>query len=208
MRFGELDVAAMRQAAQPGQTVLSDRVLHQICQEPQSKQTLITWIPALTAMAIADITFPPDQIGRVLVTLVEHNGQAIFAYSASDGTLRLLAYLVAVLSPARAGLGFFEEIETGIHPTQIHLVLDLLERTATQQGMQVVVTTHAPQSLRCGSPTGLAHIALTYRLEGQADTRIRRIVDLPNDRHIIQEQDIANVYETRWFEDSADVCCT
>jgi hypothetical protein len=45
---------------------------------------------------------------------------------------------------------------------------------------------------------------LTYRLEDQADTRISRIVDLPNAREIIQEQDITNVYESHWFEESAD----
>ena len=62
-------------------------------------------------MDIVDFEFPADQIGRILLTTVESNGQRISAYSLSDGTLRFLAVLAAFLGPERARLYFFEELE-------------------------------------------------------------------------------------------------
>jgi predicted ATPase len=209
MRFLDLDLTAMRQPAQPGQSVLNDKganlsaVLHHLCQEPQRKQTILSWVRALTGLSIHELEFPTDQIGRVLAMLVEDSGQRFSAYSASDGTLRLLAMLAALLAPEPARFFFFEELENGIHPTQLHLVLDLLERIASQQAIQILATTHSPQSLRFISPNGLEHIFLTYRLEDHVETRLHRLLDLPHAREVIQQQDIAHLYESHWFEDSA-----
>jgi predicted ATPase len=70
-------------------------VLQSICDDPQHKQALVQWVQELTPMDAIDFEFPTDQIGRVLVTLVEENGQWTTAYSASDGTLRFLAMIAA-----------------------------------------------------------------------------------------------------------------
>ena len=51
------------------------------------------------------------------------------SYSASDGTLRFLAILAALLGTDPARLYFFEEIDNGIHPSRLRLLLDLIERT-------------------------------------------------------------------------------
>ena len=53
----------------------------------------------------------PD--GKVLQ---ERSGKEISAQSASDGTLRFLAMLAALLGPE---LYFLEEIDNGIHPSRL-----------------------------------------------------------------------------------------
>ena len=56
------------------------------------------------------------------------NGNAVSAYSASDGTLRFLAMLTALLGKHEKLLYVFEEIDNGIHPLLRLNLLDLIEQ--------------------------------------------------------------------------------
>ncbi|MCP4283416.1 MAG: AAA family ATPase, partial [Gammaproteobacteria bacterium] len=176
-------------------------VLQAICEEQQQKQALLEWIRELTPMDASDFEFVPDQTGKILLTLVEENGSRTSAYSASDGTLRFLAIIAALLGPKPAKFLFFEELENGLHPSRLHLLLRLMERKTSQGDIQIVNTTHSPQFLRFLSTDALQHASLTYRLAGTAEGRIKRIFDIPDAQRLIEEQDIANLHESGWFED-------
>jgi predicted ATPase len=207
MRFFDLSPDAMRIPSLPGQDVLGDRgenlssVLQSICDSPSSKAAVLEWIRELTPSDVADLEFVPDQTGRVLVTLVESGGQRTSAYSASDGTLRFLAMIAAMLGPRSAGFYFIEELENGIHPTRLHLLLQLIEQTVAAGKIQVVATTHSPQLLGLLSQKARAHAALIYRLENQPDARIRRIGDIPEAARVLEEQDLARLHSSGWLED-------
>ncbi len=72
-----------------------------------------------------------------------------YSTSMSDGTLRILGHLVAVLQRGRAGrrltLVGLEEPETALHPAASAALLDALREGAV--GTQVVVTSHSPDLL-------------------------------------------------------------
>jgi predicted ATPase len=207
MRFFDFHPDAMRMPSLPGQTELGDRgenlssVLQAIAQTPGRKESLIEWLRALTPMDAVDLEFPTDLAGRTLVTLVEENGRRISAYSASDGTLRFLAMIAALLGPSPAGFYFFEELENGIHPTRLHLLVQLIEQSAASRNIQVVTTTHSSQLLRLLSSESLQNVSLVYRLEGHADAAIRRIVDIPNADRVLAEHDITDLHGSGWMED-------
>ena len=55
--------------------------------------------------------------------------------------------LAALLSDEFEGLYFIEEIDNGIHPARLHLLLDLIERQTAKGKIQVVATTHSPDVL-------------------------------------------------------------
>ena len=59
----------------------------------------------------------------------------------SDGTLRFLAILAALLSPRPPSMLCLEEPELGLHPDAIALVCELLLEAS--QRMQLVITTHS-----------------------------------------------------------------
>ncbi len=206
-RFLDLNPQAIRNPSFPGQVILGDRgenlssVLQAICEDSQQKKTLIEWICELTPMDVVDFEFIPDQIGRILVAFVEKNGKKISAYSASDGTLRFLAMLAALLSPEPARLYFFEELENGLHPSRLHLLLQLMEKKAFEGKVQIVATTHSPQLLRFLSPKALEYAHLIYRLPDSPEGRIKRILDIPDAERLIKEQDIAHLHDSGWFED-------
>jgi predicted ATPase len=207
MRFFDFYPDATRQPSFPGQATLGDQgenlsgVLLAICQEPTQKRTLVRWLQELTPMDATDLEFAPDPVGRIHLMLVEQDGRRTSAYSASDGTLRYLAMLAALFGPQPARFYFIEELESGIHPTRLHLVLELMERIAAERNIQIVATTHSPQLLGLVQPKTLEHAALTYRLEGRPDAHIKRILDIPEAKRVLERQDLARLHASGWLED-------
>lgn len=208
MRFLDLSPSAMRVPSIPGQTILGDRgenlssVLQAICNDESMKEAMAEWIRELTPLDVADFEFIPDQAGRILVNLVESNGQRTSAYSASDGTLRFLAIIAALLGPDAAQFYFLEEIDNGIHPTRLYLLLQLIEQQARAGKVQIVTTTHSPQLLGMLSAEALEHASLVYRLQGEQEGRIQRMVDIPEARRVLEEQNAARLHESGWLEDA------
>lgn len=208
LRFLDLSPDAMKLPSLPGQIILGDRgenlssVLQAICQDGASKRAIARWISELTPLDVVDFEFVPDQTGRILVTLVESNGQKTSAYSASDGTLRFLAMIAAVLGPDAAKFYFLEEIDNGIHPTRLHLLLQLIEQNASEGKVQVVATSHSPQFLAMLSQSALEYAALVYRLGDTPDARIRSILGIPEARRVLKQQNLARLQESGWLENA------
>ncbi len=209
MRFLDLDPDAMRQPSQPGQVILGDRgenlssVLQSICSEPERKASLIEWVRSLTPMDAQDLDFVADFQGRVLVHLVEANGERVSAYSASDGTLRFLALVAALLSPDTGRLFFFEELDNGIHPTRLHLLLQLVTQACEQRGVQVIGTTHNPALLAFLDEEARKAALLVVRKEEDPASRITPIAELPDLTRILETQDLGRLHAAGWLEDAA-----
>ena len=208
MRFLDLDPDALRRPSLPGQTILGDKgenlssVLQGICTKPELKAALASWIAELTPMDATDFEFPADQQGRILVSLIERGGGHISAYSASDGTLRFLAMIAALLGPESSRFYFFEELDNGIHPARLHLLLGLIERQAERGTVQMVATTHSSELLALLDGKSLESASLVYRLPGSNEGRIVRILDIPGAADLIANQDLAKLHSTGWLEDA------
>jgi predicted ATPase len=208
-RFFDWSLDALRQPSIQGQELLSDdgrnltSVLHAICADKQQKQNLLSWIQELTAMDVVDFEFQADPTGRILAKLVERNKQRTSLSSASDGTLRFLAFLAALLGPHRSAFCFFEELENGIHPTRLSLLLDLIENQVKNKNIQIVATTHSPQLLSQLSKESLEHAQLIYRLPDEPDARIIRVVDMPDARRLIKKYRMPDLFASGWFERTA-----
>lgn len=209
LRFLDLDPEAMRMPSQPGQHILGDRgenlssVLQAICEDESRKQTLLGWLRALTPMDAVDFEFIPDFSGRILVHLVESHGHKISALSASDGTLRFLALVAVLLSPDTGRIFFFEELDTGLHPTRLHLLVQLIQQACRNHGVQVIGTTHNPALLTFVDEQARKDALLVYRTESAPDSRIRRIADLPDIETILAKQDLGRLLASGWLEDAA-----
>lgn len=206
MRFLDLSPDAMRRPSQPGQKILSDRgenlasVLQLMYQDEGTREPMLEWIRELTPMDVRDLAFDTDATGRVVLFLVEADGNRTSVYSASDGTLRLLAMIAAFLGPASARFYFLEELEVGIHPARLYVLLDLIEqqsRRTDRPPVQVVATTHSPHLLRQLRPETLRNALLVYRDGGTGTSRLLPIHDVPG---IDVEADPGRLHESAWFE--------
>ena len=211
LQFLDLVPDAMRRPSNPGQNILGDRgenlssVLQAICENPTRKIAVLEWLKALTPMDATDLEFVTDITGKILLVLIEANGQKIPIISASDGTLRFLATIAALFNESddlpNFSCYFLEELDNGLHPTRLHLLIELLETRVKQTNLQIIATTHSSQLLRLLSYETLQNTSLTYRLENQPDAKIKRIFDIsPETETLIKEQSLARLHESGWLE--------
>lgn len=207
MRFLELSPDRMREPAAPGATRLGDSgenlpvVLQEICADSKRREILISWIAELTPMDVTGFEFPIDPSGRIHLSLCEKNGIQVSASSASDGTLRFLAMLAVLLGDNPNGLYFFDEIDTGIHPVRLSLLMDLIERQTAKRGIQVVATTHAPTLLTVMNDDTFENSSVVCRLEDNTDAVIRPLANFPNVRELRKDQGLGRLHESGWMED-------
>lgn len=208
IRFLDLVPDLMRKPAFPGQVILGDSgenlptALQAICSDPARKLVLMEWMRELTPMDVADFEFPLDPVtGLVQLRLKESNGNIVSAYSASDGTLRFLAMLASLLGKQPARLYFFEEIDNGIHPTRLRLLLDLIERQTEKGNIQVVTTTHSPDLLSMVSDSTFQSTSVVFRPPGSDAAIIARAADLPNAAELRELQGLGRLHASGWMED-------
>jgi len=177
-------------------------VVHRICQDKERKSLFLEWLARLCAPQVNDVQFDRTATGRVLVQLAERDGQdtLISAESVSDGTLRFMAVLAAMFTAPEGSLFLLEEIENGLHPTRVHLLVELLEQFAESRNLQIIGTTHSPQVLLSLSEQALRSAVLFARPEETAGTITRRLGDLPHFDEVAQKTQIDRLFTTGWLE--------
>ena len=205
----------MRKPAFPGQTVLGDNgenlpaVLQEICANPERGAVFYEWTRELTPMDVENFDFPRDPItGLVQLVIGETKERKVSAYSASDGTLRFLAMLAALLGEHPtlhdrhvARLYVFEEIDNGIHPSRLRLLLDLIEGQTAKGGIQVITTTHSPDLLAMIGDDTFNNTSVVCRLPDTDDAVIRSVCELPDSEKLRHSQGLGRLHASGWMED-------
>lgn len=214
MRFLDLDPELARRSSARGVTTLGDRgqnlssVLASLSDDPAVLDGVRGWIRALTPMDAVAIEFETDLNNQTLAVLVEGSGERTPLSSASDGTVRFLAIVALLFAPTPPSLIFIEEIENGIHPHRMSLLLDLLEQRSGDGHAQVVATSHSPQLLEGTWATALTRPVLVTRPSGNGsiavdlkdDAELRRVLDGDGDAGTV-----ADLMSDGWFEDVAEL---
>ena len=207
IRFLDVIPDRMRTGAFPGQTVMGDggenlsAILYEICRFPDRKAIFIDWIQELTPMDVVDFEFPSDPSGLIHLAMKERRGAIVSARSASDGTLRFLAFLAALLGKNPAKLYFFEEIETGIHPSRLKLLLDLIEHQTAKNDIQVISTTHSPALLSMIGDSTFASTSVVFRPPDADHALIRPISEMPKAAALRTSQGLGRLHQSGWLED-------
>ena len=68
----------------------------------------------------------------------------IDARGMSDGTLRFLGILTALLTRPEGSLIVIEEVDNGLHPSRAKLLLKVLKEIGTMRKIDILITTHNP----------------------------------------------------------------
>lgn len=208
IRFLDLVPDLMRQPAFPGQLILGDNgenlstVLQSICIDPKRERVLYDWIKELTPLDVKSLKFIKDQVtGLIQFAIEEESGNTVSSYSASDGTLRFLAMLAALLGDEPARFYFFEEIDNGIHPARLKLLIDLIESVTSLGYTQVLTTTHSPELVSMVSRETFDRMAVVYRLPHKDYAQVKRATDMPRLNKLKDSQGINRLLTGGWFED-------
>lgn len=100
------------------------------------------------------------------------------ARSMSDGTLRFLSIITALLTLPQGSLLVVEEVDNGLHPSRAQLLVRLLKELGTGRGIDVVCTTHNPALLDALGNGMIPFISVVHREKVSGDSHIHLLEDL------------------------------
>ena len=96
----------------------------------------------------------------------------------SDGTLRFLAILTALLTRPPGSLLVVEEVDNGLHPSRARLLLDMLREVGMDRKVDVLVTTHNPALLDAMGTSMVPFIAVAHRDSASGYSVVRLLEDI------------------------------
>ncbi|WBL33084.1 AAA family ATPase [Sinirhodobacter sp. HNIBRBA609] len=91
------------------------------------------------------------------------NSPLVDARGLSDGTLRFLAILTALLTRPKKSLLVVEEVDNGLHPSRAFLLIDMLKKIGADRNIDIIVTTHNPALLDALGPSAIPFITVAHR---------------------------------------------
>ncbi len=153
-------------------------------QQPANFKKALDWIatkiPGLEAIRSAKA---PD--GRLLLEFhAKGYDKPFYQQDMSDGSLKLLAYMLLMEDPDPAPFIGIEEPENGLHHQLLELLANELQALAMRtRGPQVLVTTHSPNFVDALTPSEV------WILEKQSDgySSLTRAADLPSVQQLFDE---------------------
>lgn len=102
----------------------------------------------------------------------------IDARGMSDGTLRYLAIVTALLTREPGGLLVVEEVDNGLHPSRAHVLVDMLQTLGRKRRIDVVVTTHNPALLDAAGVTMVPFITVAHRDDATGFSQLTQLEDI------------------------------
>jgi predicted ATPase len=164
----------------------------------ERRRDVVDWLAELCAPTIADIRFDKTRLREVMMSLVEGERE-ISARSLSDGTLRFLGHVVALITSEPGSLVVLEEPDVGLHPARIRLLAELLQQVTSAGGIQVLATTHSPTLLAHLSRESLGNVIAFGRERDTAYTVVSRLADLSY-FETLATGDLEHLISTGWLE--------
>lgn len=170
-----------------------------IIADPTAKSGYLSWLQNLTPTEVDDVLVLEGALGEPLFALKERD-EEYPAPVLSDGTLRFAAIAAAFFQPDMPNLLTIEEIENGIHPTRLRLLVELLKTQALQSGRQIIVTTHSPVVLAWLSEKDYETTFFCKRDEETGESIIKPLSTIPNFVDIVRRQPLGDLFAEGWLE--------
>ena len=122
----------------------------------ETLQEILPYVKDLRSTVAADIN------RSVLLEMAEQ-GFRVPGWMLSTGTLRIVALLALLRHPIPPPLIVIEELENGLDPRTVHLLVQEIKYAVESGRTQIIITTHSPYLLDFLS---LQHIVLVERVDG------------------------------------------
>ncbi|WYL97295.1 MAG: AAA family ATPase [Gloeotrichia echinulata IR180] len=104
----------------------------------------------------------------------------IDARSMSDGTLRFLAIITALLTRPEGSQIVIEEIDNGLHPSRAQLLVRILREIGTKRKIDILLTTHNPALLDALGPEIVPFVVVAHRDSETGESKLTLLEDIDN----------------------------
>ncbi len=98
----------------------------------------------------------------------------------SDGTLRYLAIVAALLISEPRSLLVIEEVDNGLHPSRARILLEMIKTLGKEREIDVIVTTHNPALLDAAGASMVPFITVTHRSIKSGYSQLTQLEDISN----------------------------
>jgi len=163
-----------------------------------ARSAYVTWLKQLTPAEPEDVAVLSGALGEALFAVKEH-GVTYPAPMLSDGTLRFAAIAAAFFQPDMPDILMIEEIENGIHPSRLRLLVELLRTQATKR-RQVMATTHSPVVLAWLHESDYETTFFCNRDDETGGSTIAPLSQVPGFLKIARRQPIGDLFAEEWLE--------
>lgn len=104
----------------------------------------------------------------------------IDARSMSDGTLRFLAIITALLTRPENSQLVIEEIDNGLHPSRAQLLVIMLREIGAKRNIDILITTHNPALLDALGPEIVPFVVVAHRDSETGESQLTVVEDIEN----------------------------
>jgi len=165
-----------------------------------SKPALLEWLKELRPDEVSDLYPLPGAVNDYMAAIKE--GNTVFpAPAISEGTLRFIALAAAFFQLPMPKILVIEEIEKGLHPSRLRLLLELMRSQSKRTGTQVFATTHSPTLLNWLTPEDRKTTFVCTRDAESGATKMRALSEVPNLEELIRENyNLDQLFEQGWLE--------
>jgi predicted ATPase len=174
-------------------------LVRQICQDVVNKAAYLSWLQHLRPEVISDVGVR-EGLMKDCLFMIQEQHQEFLAPVLSEGTLRFAALVAAFFQPEMPGMLFLEEVENGIHPSRLRLMMELLRTQAAKGQTQIMVSTHSPALLAWVQEAEYAHTFFCQRDEETGESRIRPLTAIPEFKQAIKHRSLAELITEGWLE--------
>jgi len=159
----------------------------------------LSWLRQLTPMELDDVTILEGALGEPIFALKEGD-ETLPAPILSDGTLRFAAITAVFFQPDMPGIITIEEIENGIHPSRLRLLVELLKSQTRGAGPQVFATTHSPVVVAWLDEEDYKTTFLCRRDAESGASIITPLSEIPHLIDLVRKQPIGELFTEGWLE--------
>ena len=170
-----------------------------ICRDMKTKSAYLSWLQELRPEEVEDVGTLSGADGDSLFMLRE-NGREFSARALSEGTLRFAAMTAAFFQPDMPGIMTIEEIENGIHPSRLRLLVELFRSQTDSSNTQVFATTHSPTTLAWLQEADYRTTFACKRDEETGESTIRPLIDVPHFKEVARKYPPPDLFAEGWLE--------
>ena len=172
-----------------------------LCGNEETREAYLSWLQELRPEEVTGVGVLHGAVREPLFMLREGD-RDVPAPVLSDGTLRFAALAAAFFQPDMPQIMAIEDVDNGVHPNRLRLILELLRNQAERTGTQVFATTHSPLLLAWLQEEDYETTFFCRRNERTGESEIRPLTEVPRLMDVLRRpgQHIADLFAEGWLE--------
>lgn len=115
------------------------------------------------------------------------------ARSMSDGTLRFLTIMTAILTRPAGSQLIIEEIDNGLHPSRVKFLIELLREIGADRQVDVLITTHNSALLDALEPNMMPFVIVAHRDQETGESKLTPLDELEDLPKLLASGSLGNL---------------